>query len=109
VRGQRDYCSGGRWCVFLGGLFKKIKKFKFGTFLRGAIGTAVPPLKKPLDAGAAVLKKARQGNKNVNDQVPAAIQAGLNEAESGIRNKGLMQGLLIGGALLLVVMLLRRK
>lgn len=109
MRGQRDYCSGGRWCVFLGGLFKKIKKFKFGTFLRGAIGTAVPPLKKPLDAGAAVLRNARKSGKNVNEAVPIAINTGLNEAATGIRNKGLMQGLLIGGVLLVAVLLLRRK
>jgi len=109
VRGQRDHCSGGRWCVFLGGLFKKIKKFKFGRFLRGAIGTAVPPLKKPLDAGAAVLRNARKSGKNINEAVPIAINTGLNEATGQIENKGLMKGLLIGGALLLVFFLVRRK
>jgi len=38
-----------------------------------------------------------------------AINTGLNEAASGIENKGLMKGLLIGGALLLVLFLVRRK
>jgi len=109
VRRERNRGSGGRWWIFLGSLFKKIKKFKFGTFLRGAIGTAVPPLKKPLDAGAAVLRNARKSGKNVNEAVPVAINTGLNEAASGIENKGLMKGLLIGGALLLVLFLVRRK
>jgi len=76
-------------------------KIKIGRFLRKIVGVAVPPLRGPLEAGAAALREAKKRGKSVDQQLPIAVQAAVEETDAMKRQRLFVYG--AGGLAVLVL------
>jgi len=87
----------------------RLKKLKFGKILRGIVGTIIPPLKGPLEAGAAALRNAKNKGKSVSEQGAAALEAGIGQTEQARNQKMLLWGVLGLGGVVVLTLLLRKR